>query len=116
MFKFRDPHPLVLFTEDFNNFFSTQKIAWTHQTLSQFDQWSEIHVNQESWVGAAAMATDQENFLIVKKLLGWERGPQRLAGLLKMKQDILKSQSWGYILVTETIFNMFDVLMYFEFD
>lgn len=73
-------------------------------------------LNQESWVGAAAMATDQENFLIVKKLLGRERGPQRLAGLLKMKQDILKSQSWSYILVTETIFNMFDVLMYFEFD
>ena len=34
LFKFRDPHPLVLFTEDFNNFFSTQKIAWTDQTLS----------------------------------------------------------------------------------
>ena len=73
-------------------------------------------LNRESWVGAAAMATDPENFLIVKKLMGQERGHQRLAGSLKMKQDILKSQSWSYILVTETIFNMFDVLMYLEFD
>lgn len=68
------------------------------------------------WVGAAAMATDQENFLTVKKPLGQETGPQSLAGLLERKQTILKSSGWRTILITETILNMFDVLMDFEFD
>lgn len=74
-------------------------------------------LNWESWVGVAAIATDQENVLIVKKLLGRERGLYGLASLLKMKQGFFfQSQSWSCNLITDTNLNMLNILMYSESD
>lgn len=75
-------------------------------------------LNWESWVGVAAIATDQENFLIVKKLLGRERGLPGLASLLKTKQGVFffQSQSWSCNLITDTNLNMLNILMYSESD
>lgn len=62
------------------------------------------------------MVTDQENFLIVGKRLEGEKGPCWLAGLLNAKKDFFKTQSWSYILITETIFGMFNILVLSDFD
>lgn len=62
------------------------------------------------------MVTDQENFLIVKKLLEREKGPCWLTGLLKKKQDFFKSSSGSYILFTETTFNVFNISVHSGFD